>query len=164
MKLLKYPHLASKIGALIVCFLLSQSILAQKNTIAKSEITINGNAVIDKTESQIKNMFGDPIETSKVYWEMSEEFATYYIYSGMIIQFFNGGVDRFEINDSIWSITVHGVEVGDGITSLSSVFPKSYQNKFNNGLSVDIDESDKFIAFRTDDKDSAIIQIGVFTY
>ena len=111
---------------------------AQKsNTIDPNKLTINGvgftgyNLDGDSDIPLIVSTFGQPDEKEDYFYEMDDVMAKVYIYTnGLELTIVENRLDVFSIVGSSYRFTSHNIRVGDNISRLASIYPLSYENRF----------------------------------
>ena len=131
---------------------------AQKfETIDPNELTINGvgftgyNLDGDSVIPLIVSTFGQPDAKKRFVDEYSDDIVEKYTYNNGLILYITGNyLDIFTITGSSYTFTSHNIRVGDNISRLASIYPLSYENRYEY-------YSEKIIQLDLDDTDNDII-------
>lgn len=102
------------------------------------ENTKNESISLGDPKTEIIDVFGNPDNTKLVHWEIRDEMVNTFIYLNSTFSFLNDTLRSFYIKDPDFVFKYNDVEfkVGDQISSLSSVYPISYNNRYDNSMVV----------------------------
>jgi hypothetical protein len=149
----------------LITFLIAFAFLsckAQKNTITSSEPTINGISFLGNNVSLLTQHLGLPISIEDYYFEMNDVNSKKYNYNGILFYVINNKIDSFEITNNSYSFTSNNIKIGNNIAVLQAIYPLSFANKKNNGITLPFSNIDKFIIISY--KNDLIEKIAVHDY
>ncbi len=141
---------------------ISLSCNAQDNTINSSEPTINGVNFLGNNVSLLMQHLGQPNSIEDFYFEMNDVNSKKYNYNGILFYVINNKIDSFEITNNSYSFTSNNIKIGNNIAILQAIYPLSFTNKKNNGITLPFSNIDKFIIISY--KNDLIKKIAVHGY
>ncbi len=150
---------------------------AQKfETIDTNELTINGVGFTeyngDSVIPLIVSTFGQPDAKKRYIDEYSDDIVEKYTYNtynnGLILYITGNYLALFTITGSSYTFTSHNIRVGDNISRLASIYPLSYENRFEyyseKIIQLDLDDTDNDIILFFYDSNDRIVRIEERVY
>jgi len=151
-----------KIILILSIMIINISCKAQNNTINSTELTMNGINYLGNNVSLVTQYLGQPNTIENYYFEMNDEMSQKYHYNGVLFYILNNKVNSFEITTSNYSFSKYNIKIGDNIESLQTIFPLSFSNRTNNGLTIPLSDIDKFVIISYNN--NLIVKIAIYDY
>ena len=86
----------------------------------------------------------------------------FYKYNGINFTIKENTVSTFRITSNKFNLTKHNIKIGDNISILKSIYPLSYENKINDGITLVLDDMDMFLVISYNN--NIIDKIALYTY
>jgi hypothetical protein len=93
---------------------------------------------------------------------MEEVNSKKYNYNGILFYVINNKIDSFEITNNNYSFTSNNLKIGNSISIIQTIYPLSFTNKKNNGITLPFNNIDKFIIISYNN--NLIEKIAVYDY
>jgi hypothetical protein len=151
-----------KIIIIFTFIVVNYSCKAQNNSIASSQATINGISFLGNNVSLLTQHLGQPVSIEDYYFEMEEVNSKKYNYNGILFYVINNKIDSFEITNNNYSFTSNNLKIGNSISIIQTIYPLSFTNKKNNGITLPFNNIDKFIIISYNN--NLIEKIAVYDY
>ncbi|MDG1041062.1 MAG: hypothetical protein P8H13_02880 [Polaribacter sp.] len=121
------------------------------NHVTHDKVKFNNLFNYDTNPNTIKNSIGNPISITLRFSELQDTNVTVYNYNGLKIDFINNIIYDFEITNNTYSLFIDGLEikVGNHINTLENKFPKSYNQRTQEGISIIVNDWDSWILINT---------------
>jgi hypothetical protein len=101
----------------------------KNNSILFEQLTINGFS-IEQTANSLTTLLGSPNSIGNYENEIDKETWEDYKYSGNSFYFFNNNMVSFALRNDTFYFYNSSLKVGLDISSVNSVFPNSFANKY----------------------------------
>lgn len=134
-----------KLLLILSIILISFNCKAQDDIINYNNITINNIILAGQDKSILYQTLGQPVSNESYFFEIENKQGELIKYNGILFYTIDNRIVSFEITGSQYSFTSHNIRVGDNISKLKSIYPKSYENKRSNAIGINIVDYDMFI-------------------
>lgn len=135
-----------KLTLILAITLVSINSKAQGEIINYNEITINNIIRAGQDKSILYQTLGQPVSNESYYYEIEDKNGELLKYNGILFYILENKIESFEISGSQYSFTSNNLRIGDDITKLISIYPKSYENrKSSNVIGINIIDYDMYI-------------------
>ncbi len=154
-----------KILILIILFGLqySKAQIYTNDDVAHHRIKINNTITLFTPLQEIKRKLGSPLRITKTYDEILDKNLLTFHYDGLTLYFFNNKLENYVITGNKHPLYIDNfcVKIGMSIKKLAKKFPKSFKNRDNDGMGIEVTKMDYAIIIYND-KNGIINKIGLF--